>query len=346
MAPEGARPEQVRTLCVERRSWIQTCLWLLLLVLWAVLGVRGVLAQEPGDPNDLRIQRLSVQVMPEFDDPRVLVMVQGRVEATGQEFPVAITFRVPYGAQINQMATVNMESAGATAAEYDRRRDPENARWELVTYELEGAHFFYEYYYDPIVGEVEKAFTYILSSYHSVGEATVQIQEPSEAEGFVTVPEAVERRVDQNLRLNYHEIPLGALAAGEERAVSVSYRKSDPNPSLTWEQVMALQEGKRPPEVKAVEESTGSGMEIPTEVVVFVGGALLILGGIAVGFRLQRGGAGEERGEGEKQYCRMCGSVLKAEANYCHQCGAMVLQAMGTLEQMSAAGGGPGRERR
>jgi len=343
MAPERVWVGQMKALCVERSRWTRIWLLLWMAALCMVLGGRVVEAQEPMGADELRIQQLRVQVMPEFDDPRVLVMVQGRV-AGEVAYPVGITFRVPYGAQINQMATVSMGSAGTSGAEYERRGDPEDARWELVTYELEGPHFYYEYYYDPIVGEVDKAFTYILSSYHGVEDAAVEIQEPGAAEGFATEPEASGQRLDQRLRLNYYEIALGAMEAGEERAVTVRYRKVDPNPSLTWEQVMALQEGKRAPEVGVAEESPGTGQGLPTEVVVFVGGALLILSGIGVGYRLQRG-AGEESGEGEEQ-CRMCGTVLRGDAQYCHHCGAMVLQGRGTLEQATAAGGGPGGERR
>ena len=92
------------------------------------------------------------------------------------------------------------------------------------------------------------------------------------------MPQAGASRLDQNLRLNYHQVGLGALEAGQESSVNVNYSKVDPEPSLTWEQVMALQEGKRPPEtISAVEEP--SGFRIPTEVYVFVGGALLILVG-------------------------------------------------------------------
>ena len=109
---------------------------------------------------------------------------------------------------------------------------------------------------------------------------------------------------------------------------------------------MALQEGKRPPETTPVEAP--SGLQIPTEVFVFVGGALLILVGTFVGYRLRLGEhAADEDGEDEPDlFCRMCGTTLKADASYCHQCGAMVLQASINLEEATATGGWQGRERR
>ena len=332
-------PERAAAMHLENRSWLRLWLLVSMVALWPVYAVH---AQEPAEAGAVRIQQMRVQVMPEFDDPRVLVMVQGRVEAYEYQYPLRITFRVPMGAQINQMATVSMASSGATREEYEVVPDPEHARWELVSYELRGAHFFYEYYYDAIVGEGEKGFTYVLNSYHAVGDATVEIQEPKGAEGFRTEPEAGSSRVDPTLRLRYHQIEMGGLRAGEERSVGVNYRKADPEPSLTWEQVMALQAGNRPPEV-VVGGSEAEALAIPLEIVVFVGGALLVLGGMVVGYRLRSGEAGEG---GEEAYCRMCGMGLKAGARYCHQCGARAVEETENLGKAKPATAWPGRERR
>ncbi|MGD8902366.1 MAG: zinc ribbon domain-containing protein [Anaerolineae bacterium] len=331
----------------DRRTWLRLWLVVSLLALWPVFAGQAISAQEGARPEDLRIQQMRVQVMPEFDDPRVLVMVQGRAMAYDYQYPVTITFRVPAGAQINQMATVNMDSAGATMEAYEARPDPEDSRWQLVSYELGGAHFFYEYYYDPIVGEREKAFTYLLSSYHPVDEVTVEIQEPKGAEAFRTMPEAVSSRVDETLRLAYHEIEVGALKAGEEASVVVNYTKSGMEPSLTWEQVMALQEGKRPPATTGSGgESPGSGM--PSEIVIFVGSASLIFVGVFIGYRLRLSdAAGDGAGEGQPEaYCRMCGAGLKLEASYCHQCGTRAAEGTQSLGQAKPATVGSGRERR
>jgi hypothetical protein len=314
-------------------------LLLCLLTLWLpVLPGGAAFAQELPHPGDVRIQQMRVQVMPEFDDPRVLVIVQGRLAVSPNDLPVTVTFRLPERAQINQMATVNMQSAGTTMVPYETQPDPADARWQLVTYSLDGAHFFYEYYYDPIIGDVDKEFTYTLNSYHHVDDVSVEIQEPKAAEGFSTSPQAATSRLDQTLRLYYHQIALGALEPGQEASVSVNYRKADPDPSLTWEQVMALQEGKRPPSAAG---STGasSGFQIPTEVLVFVAGAALIMLGAFAGYRLRLGERADEEAdqEGPDLFCRMCGTTLKADASYCHQCGAMAMPASINLENATAA---------
>ena len=343
---------KVTAIYLEQRNRVHPVhliLLLCLVALWLAATAGSAFAQEPAPPNDLRIQQLRVQVMPEFDDPRVLVIVQGRLAAHSDDFPVTITFRLPNNAQINQMATVNMQSAGTTMLPYQAQPDPNDARWQLVSYDLDGAHFFYEYYYDPIVGDVDKAFTYTLNSYHPVDDASVEIQEPKAAEAFTTSPQPDASRLDQNLRLYYHQINLGAIEPGQESSISVNYSKSDPDPSLTWEQVMALQEGKRPPQTTSTDAS--QGLQIPTEIFVFLGGALLILFGAFVGYRIRLGerNADQDTQDQHDLFCRICGTTLKTDASYCHQCGAMVLQPAINLEHATAtttANAGHRQERR
>ena len=72
---------QVMAIGSDRRTWLRLWLLVSLLAVWPVFAGRAVFAQEAGRPEDVRIQQMRVQVMPEFDDPRVLVMVQGRVVA-------------------------------------------------------------------------------------------------------------------------------------------------------------------------------------------------------------------------------------------------------------------------
>ena len=76
----------------------QKLYWLLFLFVSAFVllggGHRPVLAQATA-PALTEIQQLRVQVMPEFDDPRVLVIVQGRLNVTEAELPVTLTVAVP-----------------------------------------------------------------------------------------------------------------------------------------------------------------------------------------------------------------------------------------------------------
>ena len=321
----------------DRMNWARLALFCLL-AFWSVATARPVSAQEPLPPDDIRIQQLSVQVMPEFDDPRVLVIVQGRVDASSLLFPTTITFRLPINAQINQMAAVNMSTAGSSMQPYNALPDPANSRWLLVSYSLDGPHFFYEFYYDPIVGSLDKEFAYTLNTYHPVDQASVEIQQPKTAEEFRMVPAASSTRLDQNLRLYYHHLDLGPLHAGQELSISVSYHKSDPDPSLSWQQVMALQQGLQPPAASSPDTSPSS-FPVPSEIIVFLAGAALLLAGAFAGYRLRLADArpdGPDDDEQNTRFCRFCGTALKAAAHFCHHCGAMALSPSHSLDQTTA----------
>lgn len=273
------------------------------------------LLQTQADDNS--IQRLRVQVMPEFDDPRVLVIVQGRLAAT--TFPRPITFRLPAGAQINQLALMDVTNGGTIPQAYDLAADPVDPRWSLVTYTLENAHFFYEYYYDPLAAGADKAFTFTYSSVQPVAELVVEVQQPRTAEGFSLEPVATTSYTDATYGLTYHSLAAVPLAAGEQAAVTIGYHKADPAPSLSREETMALQ-GGLPAEATTIPTNTTSqqtAAPISTSwllaLAVFV---LISLGGFAW-YRTRPVAAG-----GPANFCTQCGAALRPAAKFCHSCGA------------------------
>ncbi len=310
-----------RSHSIPRWLW-GSLVWMLVLSVLTVAG-RPAAAQTPAD---LRIRQLRVQVMPEFDDPRVLVIVQGRLADPAAGFPLTVTFRLPRGAQINQMATMNMASGSTVSHPYDAQPDPEDDRWSLVTYELENAHFFYEYYYDPLVGDPDKTFTFVCSSVYPIDDLLLEVQEPRAVADFTLEPPPTVARFDERFDLTYHQFNLGALAADEETAVAVSYTKTDPAPSVSREEMMGLQGGV------GTDSPTGAAQmarttRLPAWAFLLLGGLALGLAGGFIWSRTQPGVALPE-GRGisadEIPFCPQCGAMLKPDARFCHVCGTDV----------------------
>ena len=176
--PPGMGPMSRASLLALGATWTvrnQAKTWCLCVLAWLCLVALGpatggsVAFAQASTAEDPAIQQLRVQVLPEYDDPRVLVVVQGRLSAPGTAFPLPVTFRLPVDAQINQMASMDMLTRGTVSLPYDVQPDPEDPRWSLVTYTLDNAHFFYEYYYQPIEGQMEKQFAFTFSSPQAVG---------------------------------------------------------------------------------------------------------------------------------------------------------------------------------
>ena len=317
------------------RLW---CLGLFLCLCLLMINVWPVTAQTPAPPTsessaDLSIQRLRIQVMPEFDDPRVLVIIQGRLAVPNTAFPLSATFRVPRGAQINQMATMDMATGVTAPQSFDAQPDSKDSRWSFVTYTLNGAHFFYEYYYNPLIGETDKQFTFTFISPQHVEDLLLEVQQPLAATNFTLDPPATVARFDEAMSFTYHQFNIGALAAGEETSVTANYTKTDPEPSLTREEVMAMM-GNVPPETPPTVEASRARSTVPTWVFVLGGVILAAAGGYIVWHRAQSGSAFQipmtpeaktpepPQASESPGLCSQCGATLKASARFCHVCGA------------------------
>ena len=263
--------------------------------------------------------------MPEFDDPRVLVIVQGRLAAPGADLPVPITFRVPKGAQINQMATMNMSTGGTNPQPYDVQSDPDDPRWLLVSYTLDNAHFFYEYYLDSLVGDVDKQLRFTFSSLQPVGDLLLEVQQPLAATDFVLDPSPAGMQLDQALDLAFHQIKMGTLAAGQETSVGVSYTKTDPAPSLLREEQVPQSVEKRMSARPVFESVKAPRDPVPGWVFVLVANLALISLGAYAWHRRQsaRTPVPALACDGSPP-CRCCGTTLRTEASFCHYCGASV----------------------
>lgn len=327
------------------RGWrrclgLLVCLWVAMALVAATGGTAA--AQGSADPGpagaqDLRIQQMRVQVLPEFDDPRVLVIVQGRLDAPDTAFPLPITFRLPQGAQINQMATISMggdmDGGGTVAQQFDTRPEADDPRWQLVTYELDNGHFFYEYYYDPIAGDADKTFTFVLNSLHPIDDLLVEVQQPATAENMSLSPAPIGTRLDQTFGLTYHQLDAGSLAAGQETSFAVGYTKTDPAPSLSWNQVMAIQDAAPPsaPPQPVEASARPASTRIPTEALTLLGG-ILLASVVAIAWRRRRAASAplaQTTIDSQARFCRMCGTALKANACFCHFCGTPVQVEMG-----------------
>ncbi|HSJ54449.1 MAG TPA: zinc ribbon domain-containing protein, partial [Anaerolineae bacterium] len=184
-------------------------------------------------------------------------------------------------------------------------------------------HFFYEYYYDPLGTEANKEFSFTLNSLYPIDDLLLEVQEPARASNFQLEPQPATNRVDSSLALTYHQLQVGQVAAGEDVSVAVRYVKTDPAPSLSWQQVMALEDAQAPvmpvmaapPAGAAHEPDSGSLLAL----LAGAGLALLVLGIGYVAWRAPQ--PSPAAGRSSSQFCPGCGTALRAGALFCHSCG-------------------------
>ena len=285
---------------------------LLLMLFW----LRPVTAQ-----TDITIQQLRVQVMPEFDDPRLLVIIQGRLNAPADSFPRPVTFLIPRGAQINQMATMNVTTGETVPQAYNALPSPTDDRWTEVTYTLDSAHFFYEYYGEAPAGTTNKQFNWQFTTPFPITDLLIEIQQPLKATNFTLEPAAPTTRLDSQFGFTYHQFAVGPLAADEAWVVQATYQKSDPAPSISRDQLNNT--GQMATISSPIETTTAPAGTTPTPLTTATG---LLAGvvGLAIIFRLvwlRRQVQPLPSQSSSAKFCPYCGTPLKENGNFCHVCG-------------------------
>lgn len=287
----------------------------------ASTGAAAVMQEAGAEPA---IATMRVDIWPEYDDPRVLVIYAGRM-APGTETPTELSFVVPEGAQVHMAGGIAANGGHIHADFGSRVRD--DGLME-VSYALDVPRFYMEFYYDPFAGGEQRRFTYPVQSPFATDSLIVRIQEPRRAQGFELTPSAVDVAQDRQ-GLDYDILRFDGVAGGAVTPVTVAYRKADREPSVSAQEVPGAQPTA----------STTSSPSPWSRARTWVLG-LLAAGLFAVGFyRLfssRREGTGLEdpvagtrpvdrarhrTGEGKARFCTECGSPVAPSDRFCGQCG-------------------------
>lgn len=311
-------------------------LFFLLLLCFALYPANKAVAQDTD--TQPAIQQMRLQVLPEYDDPRILVIAQGRLDVAGGEYNGPVTFRIPTGAQINQMAVLDLELGGPQSLPFETEPDPDDPAWMLVTYTLTNPHFFYEYYYNLPGSGSQKQFTFTLNTIQEIGTLSMEIQQPLRAEAFTLEPAATTSRNDQ-AGFTYWQYPDRPISSGEIIQIQSRYTKTDPNPSIVRQEEAGAA-------VQTSNPLNPSASNVPSTDVPASWAAITILGValvIAAGFVRQRIRLRQQQpapavavpapkapqplavAESEEaHFCTQCGQTLPLKARFCPYCGTGV----------------------
>lgn len=283
------------------------------LFLLAVLGIILMLAgtppapalaeQEPGG-----FRNVQLWVFPEYDDPRLLVMIQGEVE--GADIPATVRFLVPAAAEMYSAGS--MDAQGSYSGGPPRREPSTLQGWDEISYEVTTSVFRVEYY-DPLIsGQPDKAVSYDFHPLYPISQLSVQVQEPRTSSNFSVAPQADSTSSEESFR--YHNYSYSGLDKGQSLHFDISYTKSDPNPSLMIE--------------------AGASTNAPLIAGIAVGLAVLLgAGGLLVlrsrpkrrlaparsTRQTQTGGVGSE--PRRNRFCSQCGQRLDGSPRFCPNCG-------------------------
>lgn len=263
--------------------------------------------------SDDRLASLSIQVRPEFDQPNVLVLYSGEVAAK-EKLPRDISLLVPTGAELFATAYVGADDK-LLNTEPATTKDEGNG-FTRVTFKLPAPKFQIEFYYNPLQGNPDKKMDFVYQAAQAADQVELLILEPLKAENFTTVPSSV---VQTSTTHNFkqHIFNYASVTANQVLRVQISYRKTDPNPSI------ANVEAPAPTPAPADTQSTTSSPLLQIALMLVVA-ALALVALAAFAWWSRRPGhampfvSARNKATG---FCTQCGHALVANDNFCPRCG-------------------------
>ncbi|MDQ7850348.1 MAG: zinc ribbon domain-containing protein [Armatimonadota bacterium] len=198
------------------------------ILLGVALAAGGSLWNLPGalssGVTQVTFTALGVDIRPEHDDPRVLVIYRGTLSAQAS-LPYPLTFTIPAGARVH--AAAYRRDGQLFAAQYQTEREGERTR---VTFLTPVPGFQFEYYADLLTGRPQRTFTVELTFPLAVEALEVSVERPLRSTGFTLTPAPA--RIATGGGFTYYLYAEDRWPAGKVWSVRGTYRKEDDEPSL------------------------------------------------------------------------------------------------------------------
>jgi hypothetical protein len=276
-----------------------------------------------GAQTVLHLSSVSVDIWPEYDQPAVLVITHITL-APETVLPAILTLRIPAGAQVNAVATVDPVK-GLINAPYDTAMQ---GKWSVLTITSSSSNVQVEYY-----DALAKNGTTRHIVFEWAGDGTVDVFEanfllPLGADNLTIDPAPVNTGPSQDGLTNYRVRKVN-LSAGQAFSLTIDYRRQTDALSIASLPVQA---------VSTPGPDTPGRIAMPAILPwVLAGiGVLLIVAGV-VGFVVwQRGSQDSALHKGfvshrdvtqtEFIYCHECGKRAQPGDVFCRTCGARLKQ--------------------
>jgi hypothetical protein len=297
--------------------------WLQIVCIVATVGfIAGPAAAESSAQIDPQLERLEVDLWPEWDRPEMLVIYRGTLQ-TDVPVPATLSFRLPSEVDAPNAVAYGDEDGNLFDATYSTQSTDSGL---IVTFETPSQVIQLEYY-DALTYDGDlRSYSYVWPGDYAVDQFNIAFLPPSGATQVQTEP-ALDASQQSSGGIVYLGTQ-GSLAQDQSTQITISYRGSEAA------QVVA-------PSSPIQEDSSSFPMIVVAVLVVLVG--LVIAGvvwytrrakhsSISVGSQTQRPKRGKRRAQSTANkrspatagHCTQCGRALGADDRFCGQCGAPV----------------------
>jgi hypothetical protein len=215
---------------------LKSFIFLVLSLITALGGFFSAPTNLQAAAEPLNLTGVILWIYPEYDDPRLLIMVEGQI--SGVDPPAQIRFLVPSSAE--------MYSAGSKDAQGNYSGGPPNrtssqiAGWDEISYQIQTPVFRVEYYAPLITGQTDKHISYDFKTVYPITDLEAFVQVPSKASNFNVTPLGTPTTEGD---FQVYTSKYTNLVPEHDLHFDISYTKSDPNPSLSTSAQTPVSEG-------------------------------------------------------------------------------------------------------
>jgi len=268
------------------------------------------------------IASLSVDVWPEHDDPRILVIYRGTLSAD-TPLPYALAVSIPAGAQVHAVAY--RRDGQLLSTRYEATAAGSQIR---ITFSVPVPDFQFEYYLDVLSPPPQRTFTVGVVFPLPVANLQVSVEQPLRSSGLTLTPAT--SRTTASGGFVYHLYTEQQWPAGKIWSVRGTYRKDDSAPSLA--------PATAPPPAGPSGPSVEGGRSFFWLLAALIGLLVGIGGSVLVGYLRRRssqrrrppaGPLPRRQGRkarqgvegGQLRYCASCGRRAGPRDRFCSNCG-------------------------
>lgn len=298
--------------------------WLVLILLALILIMPAAAAAQA----EITIERMEVDLWPEYDRPDVLVIYHIFLPAT-TVFPAELSLRIPAAAGDPYNVAVRDTDGNLYVVDYTRQVEGE---WARVTFTSERPEIQFEYY-DPGLERTSGARSYVYRwpGDYAVTNLFIQVQQPVGA-GEMQISPPLGAGLAGTDGMVYYSSMEGTIPDGTPFEVSIQYQKADDSLS-----VQTLRVEPSGPISAQTAGRTNFSQYLP-----WVAGALglILLGGGGLWFyqsrrqgqisparRRHSAPARPDTAQSDGDvYCHQCGRRAAAGDRFCRACGAELRQ--------------------
>lgn len=279
---------------------------------------------------------LTIELWPEYDQPSMLVIVRGTLAPT-VALPATLTLHIPAAAG-GPSAVAGQDPAGQLFN--TPFTTTTTGATIAVQFQAQLASFQVEYY-DPrltVLGE-RRDYVFRWPADFSAEAATLRVQEPPDARDLRAEP-SVTLAGSSDLGVNYYTTALGAVTAGQEVVVHLSYTKSTNDLTIN-----AVNPASDVPASSGSSQTTGAWTLPPQWL---IGGGLGLVGAGMIGWGIvwlvrdwRRGASRRPRArrsatppaaavavsaarDEAPSFCTQCGQPVEPGDRFCRRCGAPI----------------------